>query len=333
MDNPIYTAYLVSGDAKYNLSSALVSISMTDQKNQFSQSARIELANIRVGTSYLTDIINVRDRVFIYANDGTRYDEVFRGFVWTKGDGASLTENSIELKCYDQLIYFQESEDSHYFAPGSSTHNVFVTICRDIWGVPLKYNYESITHSKLALRGTLADILTSDVLDIVKDRTNKDYVILSSKDYMEVRGLGSNSTVYSIVAGNNAVRSKREITMDGMVTKVIILGKGDDEGRVPQESSYKLNTSKYGILQKIYDRDENTPRHLGFLEAANIVNSGHKPFTEYEVECPDIPWIRKGDKVYVNAGVIKGKTLIAFDVDRTITNDQKKMSLTLKEAR
>lgn len=321
--NHIYSVYIVASGTKYNLTSALVSINTSEQKKQISQSARIELMNIAVGGTGLSDLINVRDRVFVYA-DG---NEIFRGYIWTRSYAAALTESTISLKCYDHLIYLQESEESEYFAPGKSTQDIFSYICGK-WGVKLEYSYASITHQKLALRGNLTDIFTSDLLDLVKDRSGTDYIILSTKDVMQVKEVGTNSTVYSIVAGKNAVKTNRECTMDGMVTKVVILGKADHDDREPIEAIVSGNTEKYGTLQKILDRNENTSLADAKMEAQNIIAEKGKPKWEYEIRCPDIPGIRKGDMVYVNAGDINGKYLIANSVERHITNTNRQLTLT-----
>lgn len=325
--NPTYSVYIVASGTKYNLTSAIVSIDTSEQKKQIAQSVRLELMNIWVGGTWLSDLINVRDRVFIYANDGTRNDEIFRGYVWTRNYLSAASERTLSLKCYDHLIYLQESEESEYFAPGKTTEDVFSYIC-DKWGVKLEYNYTSITHQKLALRGNLTDIFTADLLDLAKDRSGKEYVILSTKDVMQVVEVGKNSTVYSIVAGSNAVRTNRECTMDGMITKVIILGKADEDDREPIEATISGDTKKYGTLQKILRRDENTTPAQATKEAQNIVDEQGKPKWEYEIQCTDIPWIRKGDKVYVKAGDINGKYLIATGVERSITNKTKQLTLT-----
>lgn len=326
--DPIYTIYIVASGAKYNLTSALVSIDMAEQKKQIAQSAKIELMNIQINGTWLSSLINVRDRVFIYANDGTKNDEMFRGYVWTRNYSASLTDRTLTLKCYDNLIYLQESEEAQYFAPGKGTKDIFSTICSK-WGVSLEYKYSSITHQKLALRGNLTDIFTSDLLDLVKDRSGEDYIILSTKDVMQVKRLGQNSTVYSVLASSNAVKASRECTMDDMVTQVVILGLADKDDRQQIEATVSGDTGKYGTLQKILDRDENTSLADAKKEAQNIIDEKGTPKWEYEVRCPDIPWIRKGDKVHVNAGDISNQYLIVTCVERSITNSSKIMTLTL----
>ena len=327
--NPVYTVYAVSGSTKYNLTPAIVSLDMSDQENQISKSVRIALVNIKVGDSWLTNILKLRDRVFIHADDGERNEEVWRGFIWTRSYKSSLDGFDFELKCYDNLIYFQESEESEFFEAGKSTEAVISALCSK-WGVSLSYSYESITHSKLALRGNLADIITADVLDLVKDRTGKKYVVLSDKDVVQVKPVGSNSTVYTLQSKKNAIYSSFDETMDGMVTKVVILGKADDDDRTPVEATVKGNTDQYGTLQKLKNRDENTALADAKKEAQKIIDEDGKPKWEGTVRTIDIPWIRKGDKVLAKAGALT-TYYIVNGIERDITNDAKQMTLTLVE--
>lgn len=328
--NPVYTVYIVSGETKYNVSPAVINLDFSDQKKQLAQCVTIDLVNVKAGSRWLAGLVNVRDRVFIHANDGTRNEEVFRGYVWTRGYGSSLKDREIRLKCYDNLIYLQESEDSEYFSAGKSSKDVTSALCSK-WGIKLEYSYESITHSKLALRGNLADIFTGDVLDLVKDRTGKKYVIRSEKDVMKVLPHGANDTVYSFKAGENAISTSSECTMAGMITKVVILGKADDNDRKPVEATVSGKTGQYGTLQKLINRSENTTLADAKKEANSILKEAGDPKWEFEVRAVDIPWIRKGDKVHINAGDIANSTLIAVGVDRTISSKKKEMVLTLEK--
>lgn len=330
LENPIYTIYMVDGGTKYNLTPVLISLDFSEQENQLAQSLTANLLNILVNGKWLSSIIKVRQRIFVYANDGEKEDEVFRGYIWNRGYKSSLGDREIAIKCFDNLIYFQESEESEFFSAGKSSKDVLSTLCEK-WGVKLKYEYESITHAKLALRGTLADIMTSDILDLVKDQTGKKYVILSSKDEIQVKGYGQNSTIYKFMAGQNAVMTKSESTMSGMVTKVVILGKADDEdSRDPIEATVLGDTDQYGTIQKLIDRDENTTLADSQKEAEGILKNDGTPKWEYEVQAPDIPWLRKGDKVYVNAGDIYQRYLYVYGVERDISAKGAKMTLTLR---
>lgn len=331
LTNPEYTAYIVSGYTKYNVTSALIAADRSESKKELAQSATLQLVNIKVGDQYLSDIFKARDRVYIRADDGSKNDEVFRGFIWTGSGQDSMTDKSFTIKCYDHLIYLQESEASEFFSDGLETKDMVKKICGN-WGVKLNYQYESITHSKSALRGYLSDILTADILDLVKERRGKDYTITSEKDVMQVKTVGSNETIYHIIEGKNATSASFEYTMNGMITKVVILGTADDDEREPVEGTRRKNTDKYGTLQKIFRRSGDTTISEVKEEATNLLNENCTPKYSYMVKAPDIPWIRKGDKVFVDAGCIKKKYLIVDDIDRTVDSAKKEMTMTLSEA-
>lgn len=329
-ENPIYTIYVVSGSTKYNITAAVESLDFSDQEKQMAKSLEVVLLNVKVGNTWLSGLINVRDRVYVYADDGERNEEVWRGFVWSRPYKSSLNDRTLQLRCYDNLIYFQESEDAAYFTSGKSTKEIINSLCNK-WGVTLSYSYESITHTKLALRGNLADIFTADILDLVKDRTGKKYVILSEKDVMQIKRTGTNTTVYRIEGGKNAIETNSECTMEGMVTKVVILGKADSNDRQPVEATLTGSTSKYGTLQKVINRDTNTTLANAKKEGQSILDENGKPKWEYEVICMDIPWIRKGDKVYVSAGDMVGNYIVK-SIERSISNKSKEMTLTVESA-
>lgn len=328
--NPLYTVYIISGSLKIDVTPALISVDRSEPEGQMAQRATILLRNVLVNGAWLTSLLTPRNRVFIYADDGGNSDEVFRGYLWRRNYKSSLNEQEIEYTCYDNLIYFQESEDSLYFSSGKSTEDICASIC-NTWGVKMQYDYSSITHTKLPLRGKLSDIFTADLLDLVKKRNGTKYVILSDKDTMHIKTVGSNSTVYHFVAGKNVSGIYSGWTMEGMITKVVIVGKADDNERRPIEATVSGDTDQYGTLQKIVERGENTSLADAKLEAQTTIDKEGKPTWEYQLTAPDIPWIRKGDKVYVNAGDIANRYLIVKETDRTADKKTRKMTLTLED--
>lgn len=216
--NPLYYTFLIDGIKQYNLTPAVVSLDISDQEKQMAKNVKVSIMNVLVQGTWLTSIVKVRQRLFIYADDGEKMEEVFRGFIWSWDYRSAMEEREITLNAYDNLIYFQESEESEYFSAGKSTQDVLSSLCEK-WGIRLEYNYKSITHDKLPLRGNLADIWTDDLLDLVKDRTGIKYVILSVKDAIQVNAVGSNTQIYCFQATENAILTKTGCTMNGMITK------------------------------------------------------------------------------------------------------------------
>lgn len=329
IQKPEYSVYIVSGSTKYNVTNAVISQDRSEPEGQIAQRLTLQLANVKVGDTWLSSLLKARNRVFVYANDGTKEEEVFRGYLWSRARNDSLRENELQYVCYDNLIYFQESEDSLYFTSGKDTKDIVASIC-DKWGIELQYSYDSITHAKMPLRGYLADIFTEDILDLVKKRTKKKYVILSEKDTMVVKPVGSNSTIYKFIAGKNVTKTASGWTMDGVITKVIITGKADSDDREPIEATVSGKTSEYGTVQRILRRSEGTSLADAKIEAQNTIDENGEPKWEYEISGPDIPWIRRGDKIYVEAGDIVGYRIIT-ETDRTIDNKTREMTLMLED--
>ena len=329
-ENPKYTVKIKDGSTTYDVTPTLTNMDFSDQSSQMAQSVTITLMNVKVNKKNLSSLIKLRQRVFISANDGEKKGEVFRGWIWSMNYDASTDAKEIIFKCYDNLMYLQESEDSFFFSKGKSTKEVMNSIFKK-WGVKHKFTYSSITHAKLVLRGDLSNIITADVLDLVKDKTGDKYVITSKKDVVNIAKVGTNSTVYKITNKKNAIKVLKEQSMDGMITKVVIVGKKDDSEKLPVEATVKGNTSKYGTLQKILDRDSDTSLAKAKKEAKNIIKENGKPSWEAEIRTADIPWIRKGDKVYVDAGGISKKELIVINVSRSISNKAKTMTLDVEK--
>lgn len=327
--NPLYTVYAISGNKTFNLTNAVASIDRSEADGQIAQRVDLQLMNVMAEGNWLSGILQARNRVYVYANDGSKNEEVFRGYLWARGYKSSLSERELNYTCYDNLIYFQESEESLYFSSGKSSKDISASICKN-WGVKLEYSYESITNAKLPLRGKLSDIFIEDILEPVRKRTGKKYVMLSDRDTVYIKPAGANKTVYKFLAGKNVISTSSGWTMDGVITKVVIVGKADDNDREPIEATVTGKTSEYGTLQKILSRDENTSLANAKLEAKTTIDENGAPKWEYEITAPDIPWIRKGDKVYVDAGDIVGKFLIVTAADRTSDRKTSKMTLTLE---
>ena len=330
LENPIYTTYIVAGSTKYDISAAVTELEFSDPKREIAQRVTIGVMNVWVKDKRLSDLLGVRNRVYVYANDGSKNAEVFRGYIWTYGDRISKDGRDLSLLCYDNLIYFQESEEAAYFSSGKSTDSICSTLCGN-WGVKLAYNYETITHSKMALRGGLSDIFVDDILELVRERTGKKYVIRSIQDVMHIDGVGTNTTVYRFKSAANSVGLRRECTMSGMVTKVVILGKADDNDRQPVEATISGNTSEYGTLQKLIDRDKNTSLADAKKEANSIIKEKGEPKWEFELKATDVPWVRKGDRVHVDIEGAMSGYLIVTDVSRSISNKSKTMTLTMEK--
>lgn len=302
---PDKTRYYVKQMGK--AANLVTGLELSEPDRQLAQKAVIKLANFKIpgaNGGYPSNLFQVRSRVFIYAKGAgkTKGEEVFRGFIWETRYSRSA-ERELELTCYDNLIYLMKSEVSMFFSKGKSTKAIVASICGK-WGIKHKYNYVSITHPKLPLSGSLADVLASDVLDKVKKKKGTEYVIRSTKDVMEIAAVGKNQTIYQIDRAGRGIQLDftKTVTMDEMATKVVIVGKTDKKGKAKIEATLKKNTKEYGTLQKVIHKDEDTKLKEVKAEAQELLKEHAVPDVQFDVRSLDIPWIRKGDKVQICFG-------------------------------
>lgn len=325
-ENTRYTAYILTDKKKYNVTNAIVSISTSEEEKQIAMSVNLGLMDVDVDGEKLSDIIQLRHRVILNASDGEKTEEVYQGYVWSTSPKESLTDDELSIGSYDQLIYWQESEDAVFFPAGEYTTQIFKSICEK-WGIKYIYEYGSIAHGNLLLRGAISDFLTADLLDTVKKSVGKAYVIRSEKDSVAVRYTGSNQTVYAINEKQNAIELRRYKSLNGVVTKAVVISISDDD-KTSVEASASNNTAEYGTLQKIVLKDESTTLGESLKEAENIVKEKGNPQWEYDIKAVDIPWIRKGDSVDVNIGTLKGRFIVK-SISREISNRGNVMTLTV----
>ncbi len=87
-----------------------------------------------------------------------------------------------------------------------------------------------------------------------------------------------------------------------LVTRVRVIGKADDEGQSSVEATLN-GLTKYGIRQRIYTRGSDESLDDAKTAAQEILDDKGSPDEQITLSAPDVPYIRKGDLVYVMAGV------------------------------
>lgn len=330
---PIYSVYIVSHSLKINVTPILTGIERTEADGQIAQRVTLTLTNTQIEGVHISSFVDACDRVYVYADDGEQKKEVFRGFLWERSYKSSISEHKLRLTAYDNLIYLQQSEATFYFPTKMSTKDIVSTICRK-WGIKLSYEYNEVTHPKLPVKGKLYDILTADILDAAAWQTGSKYVVYSDQDVMHVKLYGTNTTIYKFLSGENVSHTTTGWSMEKVITQVAITGEKNDNDYEPVVKVVTGNTAKYGTLQKLMTCDDVTHELWRVsVVAESYLNNYGKPVWEYEITGPDIPWIRKGDKVYVDAGDIDKKYIYAKEIRRTSDGKSSEMTITLDDGR
>ena len=315
-----YSVHAVLPDGTdWDITPGVTNVSWQDPDEEVAQRANITIAQTMTKRGWLHEQLQLCVLIKIFANG----QEVFRGIVWEWEYGSSSKTREITLTCYDHFIYTQKSSSFGYYAAGKSTKDIISDICSKN-GIKLQYDYSSIKHAKMVFKNkTIADQIL-DTLGEAKKKLKNEPVAIFDKQVLIIREKGSNTDVYSFKSDTNTVSTTERLTMDRLVTKVVVIGKEDSAGRRSIEATIN-GKLEYGTLQEIVYRDGDDTIAAAKDEAQKILDERGKPESDIRAEVPDVPTLRKGDKVHMEAGSLNG-----FFFVRGVTHNAETRSMSLE---
>lgn len=268
-----------------------------ENENEIAVRASFVAANDSA-SGYLSEIIKPGCPVLIFASDrAAPEEEAARWYV----EAWDLVEKSggYDLKCsgYDELYKLQKSQDNRYYPSGSGTKAAVQSIFDD-WEIPQgSYEGPDVSHGKMVYNNRyLSDILLELLDDAVK-KGGKKCIIRASKGRISIIPRGSNRIVYVFQDANTQAFNQSISTAD-LVTRVKVLGKEDKDGKRSVEATLDGMT-QYGIRQRIYTRGSDESLSDAQAAAQAILDKEGTIREKMSVESPDVPFIRKGDLVYI----------------------------------
>lgn len=306
IDNPLYYVSLLTkkGTVKYDLTEIVETLKVSDSEGELATTVSVSFPNIQVEKAWLNTLFTAGDVIQVQADNGNGKKTVGTFTIWDRGYDSS-NKKSFHVTAYDsKLIYLQKSEDVRFFEKGKTTEAIISAICK-AWGVSLSFKYTSITHELKQWRGDKLAEMIIELLDEVKNKTGKKYCIYSDNNKLVIAERGQNATVYEFAAKKNAIATSSAITLENLVTKVIIHSNSDEGVRSKLEATVTGDTS-YGTLQRVIIRSDNTTLAESKKEANQMIKDDGKPVERFTLEAVDIPWIKKGDKINVAAGDMIG---------------------------
>ena len=294
-----------------------VTRSLTWEENDGELAVRLEaeLQNIQMPDGkWLHQLIPLGGQVFLYADWGSGQQEIFRGtvFAW---DYRIDPLGHFSIAAYDQLIYLMKSKDDRFYKAGQTAKAIIQDIAK-AWGIPLgTVQGPDTSLAKQVFRGdTLGDMIYS-VLDQAKKRGAGKWIVRSRQGKIDVIKPGQNSPVYLFTADTNVESIEDRQDIKDLVTRVKIIGAEDSECKAPVVATLNGRT-EFGTLQEVvYQRQFDTPA-AAKSAAEDILKERGQPRRMRKVTAPDLPFLRKGDKVKVEAG-----TLMGYYIVSSVTHD------------
>ncbi|MGI6497999.1 MAG: XkdQ/YqbQ family protein [Oscillospiraceae bacterium] len=273
----------------------------------------------------LSSIAKPGSIVAIIADWGTSSEEVARGTIqeWEPGLEGSLTD-TFGVLAYDELFNLQQSQDNRYYSAGTGTKAAITGIFKD-WGVPIeKYDGPDVAHAKTLYKNEFLSDICIQLLEDAEKKGAPKCVIRSNRGKVSVIPKGSNKTIYHFDEDSNATLTRDKISTVDLITRVKVVGKEDSEGRQPVEAVLD-GLTQYGIRQSIQNRSEDDTLAAAKSAAQDTLDEFGKPTRTIVLEAPDVPTIRKGDKVHVKAGTLNG-----YYITKSVRHDAANRSMSME---
>jgi len=300
---------LPDGD-KIRLYSVLRFLTWEENDGELAVRLEVEIQNqqLRDG-KWLHQKISLGSQVVLLAEWGEGWKEIFRGTVFS-WDYRTDPLGHFAITAYDQLIYLTKSKDDRYYKAGTTAKTIIQDIAK-AWGIPLgTVQGPEVALAKQVFRGdTLADMIFS-VLEQAKKRGAGKWIVRSKQGKIDIIRPGQNSPVYCFSADVNVSNVKDHQDIEDLVTRVKIIGAEDKEGRAPVAAKRDGRT-EFGVLQEVVYRRQYDNLAAAKSAAQDILKERGQPRKRRRVQAPDLPFLRKGDKVKIVAGTLIGYYIVS----------------------
>lgn len=282
-------------------------IAWEDNEKELSARLNLTLRDVPVGSKRLNQMLPLCTIIYLYSDWGEGVKEIWRGTIW-ETENSVMNSDAVTVTGYDMLYYLQKSQDNRYYAAGKTTKAVVQDIASD-WNVPLgTFNVTNKVHEKLLYKKKNIAAMLTETLDDAKKMGGDKYVIRAESGKMCVLKRGSNGTIYSFTADSSIITGKDRYSMTDLVTRVVVTGKEDKEGRPKVETTIDGKT-QYGILQEMVEIGSG--KLADAKEKANdLLKDKGEPERTITLQTLDFPPVRKGDQIHVKTDRLNGYYIV-----------------------
>ncbi|MBR3747339.1 MAG: hypothetical protein IKN27_10320, partial [Selenomonadaceae bacterium] len=138
------------------------------------------------------------------------------------------------------------------------------------------------------------------VLKDIKEQGGGEYFVRATGGVVEIVKRGENSTVWHFDIDDNLTKVSESFDASKVVTQVQVVGKQKTEGKPFVEQTVDGRTD-YGTRRIIYERPNSENSGEAEKAAKKILDEQGEPKRKTSIEAPDIPTLRKGDKIRVRS--------------------------------
>lgn len=301
-------AVITSAGTKLHVNEFLRGLQWEEPQGELAVRLTAEIQNQQTQYGWLHQLFPMAGRLVLSSNWGEGWREIWRGTIFDR-DYRTDPVGNFTVTAYDMLNYLK-SEDNRFWKVGTKGRTIISDLAK-WWNIPLgKMEGPDIALGKQLLKNEPINGFILDILQQSKDRGAGKFIVRSSEGKMDIVKVGGNTVVYHFGSGDSVQVASDQENIDDLVTRVIIVGSEDRDARDPIYDRMDGRT-EFGIIQKMVTRQKSENPAVAKQTAQEIIKEQGKPKRFRRIEVPDLPFLRKGDKVHISAGTMNGYYIVS----------------------
>lgn len=300
-----YRVVVVTPEGKQlDITPATTNLGWEEGEKELSVRISLKIYNGEYAGKMMSELVQPNTPIFVYCvNDGTA-EEVTRGTVEKWVAQYSNGQTVLDITAYDEMNALRHNQDSKYYSEGTGTKAIITDIFGK-WGVPFEYKGPDVAHGKTAFKHKYLSDMITQILGEAKKKGAGVYFARANKGKVEIIPRGSNETTYHFDAADNVEVISDSFDASKIVTRVVIVGKSDKEGHEPVQAIVDGKT-EFGTRQIIYEMPKDKTLDEAKKTADEMLKEKGGLERKTPLTAPDLPFLRKGDRIRVNAASAKG---------------------------
>lgn len=295
---------ITPGGEQLDITPACTDLGWEEGAKELAIRISLKMYNGQYGGKFFSESVQPGTPIYIYAIIDGSAQEVARGFVEKWTPTFTNGQTAIDIEAYDEMHALRHNQDDKFYNDDTGTKAIITDIL-DSWNVPYDYQGPDVKHAKTVFRKKHLCDMISNILDEAKKKDAGFYFARAKEGVVQIIPRGTNEDIYHFDEQDSAVRATDSFDSTNMITRVVILGKGDEDGKQKVEATVNGKT-EFGVRQAIIDRPKDKSLDDATKTANEMLKEKGSLARKTTLEAPDLPFLRKGDRIRVKAGTVQG---------------------------
>ncbi len=237
--------YMSSGGETKDITSLCSSIRWSGDMHQAARKLELQIISPAFDGSIPRVEAKPGEKIILLDDDG---QEIFQGYVFTREK--SLSQQSLNIQCYDGLIYLTKSKASYNFSR-MSAEEITGKVCGEIGVLKGKLADTGISQSLIIMDKSPYEIITA-AYENAGVHTGKKYVVLFRKGRLDVLEKGEDEVSCVLDHRTNISNSQYGESIENMINRVMVY---DENGNMKTKVDSQEWVKSFGVLQSSYKKE------------------------------------------------------------------------------